>query len=141
MKATEAMIAAAMEARTRAYAPYSRFTVGAALLGPGGEMFTGCNVENASYGLTMCAERVAIGCMLAAGVRQWEELAVATEDGSTPCGACRQVLSELASESGGRVLCVNAAGAVREYSMEELLPFGFRIQGDARNRDEADASE
>lgn len=94
-------------------------------------MFTGCNVENASYGLSMCAERVAIGCMLAAGVRQWQELAVATEDGSTPCGACRQVLFEFASESDARVLCVDATGAVRGYSMEELLPFGFRIRGDA----------
>lgn len=131
MKATEAMIAAAMGARTRAYAPYSRFTVGAALLGPGGEMFTGCNVENGSYGLTICAERVAIGCMLTAGVRQWTELALATEDGSTPCGACRQVLSEFASENGGRILCVSAGGTVREYSMEELLPFGFRMRGDA----------
>lgn len=129
MKSTEAVIAAAMSARERAYAPYSKFAVGAALLGPGGEMFTGCNVENASYGLTLCAERVAIGCMVAAGVPQWIELAVASADGSTPCGGCRQVLSEFALESGGRVLCVNAAGEVREYSMEELLPFAFRFRG------------
>jgi cytidine deaminase len=86
----------AASARTRAYAPYSHFTVGAALLATDGRIFTGCNVENASFGLTMCAERVALGVGIAAGARMFTAIAVAGPDnrGAVPCGACRQVLAE-----------------------------------------------
>jgi cytidine deaminase len=84
----------ALAVRERAHAPYSEFQVGAAVLAAGGEIFAGCNVENASYGLTICAERVAIGTAVAAGHKKILAVAVATSGGYAPCGACRQVLSE-----------------------------------------------
>src|SRR6188474_2448869 len=90
------LISAAIAARLEAHAPYSNFKVGAALLAKDGRVFTGCNVENLSYGLTMCAERVAIGAAVAAGVRDFQGVAVVADTGVpiSPCGACRQVLSE-----------------------------------------------
>ncbi len=93
---TEQLITAAWAVRERAYAPYSHFQVGAALLTKQGDIFTGCNVENLSYGLTNCAERVAIGSMIAAGQREISQLVVVADTGQpiSPCGACRQVLAE-----------------------------------------------
>ncbi|HHY59602.1 MAG TPA: cytidine deaminase, partial [Clostridia bacterium] len=89
----EDLLAAAQEASRRAYAPYSRFPVGAALLTADGQVFTGCNVENASYGLTICAERVAVAKAVSEGYKDFQALAVwaATEEPVSPCGACRQV--------------------------------------------------
>lgn len=132
------LIAAACEARTRAYAPYSRFTVGAALLADDGRVYTGVNVENASYGLTVCAERNAVGAMAGAGGRRVLALAVCTANGVTPCGACRQVLSEFVDhEADAIVWIVDGEGKVKETTIANLLPdnFGARhlVRFDKRN--------
>src|SRR5436305_1990648 len=94
----QALIAAACDIRKQAHAPYSKFQVGAALLTASGKIITGCNVENASYGLTICAERSAVCSAIAAGQRQFVAMAVATPGGHSPCGACRQVLVEFAPD-------------------------------------------
>jgi len=119
------IVAAAVEARGRAYAPYSGFAVGAALLSKGGRVFTGCNVENASYGLTMCAERVALFRAVAEGVREFLVIAVACgEVPCSPCGACRQALYEFAPDL--RVIMADGEGrAWNAASLSELLPSAF----------------
>jgi len=119
------LVAAARAARRRAYAPYSRFRVGAAVLG-GGALHAGCNVENASYGLTMCAERVAVGTLVAAGGRRLEAVAVAsgTTPPTPPCGACLQVLAELGGP-GLPVLLAGARGKAIQTTLGELLPRSF----------------
>lgn len=116
----EPLVQAAWDARENAYSPYSNFQVGAALLAEDGRVFTGCNVENISYGLTNCAERVAIGAAVAAGVRKFLAVAVVADTTVpiSPCGACRQVLAEFAVPS---VLLVNRTERV-EFRLEELLP-------------------
>ncbi|MEO0017847.1 MAG: hypothetical protein RLZZ522_1130 [Verrucomicrobiota bacterium] len=116
----ESLVAAAWQAREHAYAPYSKFRVGAAVLAPDGRVFVGCNVENLSYGLTQCAERVAIGTAVAAGARDLVAVAVVADTGVpiSPCGACRQVLAEFGV---GRVLLANRLERL-EFSLEELLP-------------------
>jgi cytidine deaminase len=122
----EQLVAAACEARRRAYAPYSRFTVGAAILADDGQIYTGVNVENASYGLTVCAERNAVGAMAGAGGRRVLALAVCTENGVTPCGACRQVLSEFAPDDNDlAVWLIDGLGNVRETTLAGLLPDDF----------------
>ncbi len=120
MVTDDELIAAAWEARENAYAPYSYFKVGAALLGTDGGVFTGCNVENISYGLTNCAERVAIGASIAAGIRSFEKVAVVADTTVpiSPCGACRQVLAEFGVKT---VILANRTGSV-VFSLEELLP-------------------
>ncbi len=120
----EALLAAARGARERAYAPYSRYAVGAALACEDGTLVTGCNVENASYGLTMCAERAAVCAAVAAGCRRFTALAVAGPEGadSAPCGACRQVLAEFGL--GVRVVYTARAGVVAT-SAGALLPAAF----------------
>jgi cytidine deaminase len=120
MATTEELIAKAWIAREQAYAPYSNFRVGAALLGSNGQVFSGCNVENISYGLTNCAERVAIGAAIAAGVREFEKIVVVadTKEPISPCGACRQVLAEFGVKT---VVLANRTGSL-EFSIEELLP-------------------
>ena len=117
---TEDLIAKAWEAREKAYAPYSNFQVGAALLSSDGQVFLGCNVENISYGLTNCAERVAIGAAVAQGVRSFDKVAVVADTGEpiSPCGACRQVLAEFEVKT---IILANKQGSV-EFSLEELLP-------------------
>jgi len=118
-----ALIAQAVEASDRAYVPYSGFRVGAALRVAGGEVIRGCNVENASYGLTICAERVAVATAVAAGHREFEAIAIHVDgpDGQ-PCGACRQVLAELAP---GVVVVYRSGGAYVVSSTGQLLPDGF----------------
>ena len=120
-----ALVAAARAARAKAYAPYSRFAVGAALLGEDGSIHAGCNVENASYGLTVCAERAAVLAAVAAGVRRFRALALAagTTEPAPPCGACRQVLAEFCRDLPIRM--VSASGRVRTRRLRSLLPMGF----------------
>ncbi|RIK13180.1 MAG: cytidine deaminase [Anaerolineae bacterium] len=120
------LIAEACAARSRAYAPYSRFTVGAALLADDGRVYTGVNIENASYGMTVCAERNAIGTMVNEGGQRVVALAVCTANGVTPCGACRQVLSEFAPDDNDvPVWIVDGQGNVRETTLAALLPDDF----------------
>ncbi len=120
------LIEAAKGARERAYAPYSCFAVGAAVRTEGGRVFTGANIENASSGLTVCAERVALWKAVSEGERAFEALAVVTDVGATPCGACRQVLAEFATDIP--VLVANLMGDVWVLSGAELLPHGFPRQ-------------
>jgi cytidine deaminase len=117
------LIAAAAAVRERAYAPYSRFLVGAALRAADGTIFAGCNVENASYGLTICAERNAVAQAIAAGARDFTAVAVVSENGVTPCGACRQVLVEFGPEM--TVIVVDMRGRRRIYTLAELLLDAF----------------
>jgi cytidine deaminase len=114
------LIEQAWQARERAYAPYSNFHVGAALLAANGQVFVGCNVENISYGLTNCAERVAIGAALAAGVREFLHCVVVADTGVpiSPCGACRQVLAEFNVPS---VTLANRHESI-EMKLSDLLP-------------------
>lgn len=123
------LIAAACAAQPRAYAPYSNFRVGAALLSADGRVFTGVNIENASYGLTVCAERNAVGALVDAEGREMVALAVCTDNGVTPCGACRQVLAEFAPAEGDvPVWLVDSAGDVRQTTLWTLLPDSFGEQ-------------
>ncbi|HEX5580365.1 MAG TPA: cytidine deaminase [Gemmatimonadaceae bacterium] len=128
--ATEArLVEAARGAMGRAYAPYSRFRVGAALLcddgTPEGRIVTGCNVENASYPASLCAERAAVGAAIALGLDRFRAVAVATEAEapSSPCGICRQVLAEFAPAMP--VVSATASGALHRWTMDELLPAPF----------------
>lgn len=116
----EKLLEAAWQARGMAYAPYSNFAVGAAVLTADGAVFVGCNVENISFGLTICAERVAIGAAVAAGAREFLAVAVVAETDVpiSPCGACRQVLAEFGVS---RVVLSNRAETL-EFRLEELLP-------------------
>ncbi|WP_439553030.1 cytidine deaminase [Falsiroseomonas sp.] len=123
----DALMAKAEAARGFAHAPYSRFRVGAALLADGGAVITGCNVENASYGATICAERTAVVAAVAAGHRRFTAIAIAGPAGIAlgPCGMCRQVLSEFAPDGALRVLTRDAAGAIRATTIGQLLPAAF----------------
>jgi cytidine deaminase len=117
------LVELAAEARKAAYVPYSHFPVGAALRSEGGTVYTGCNVENASYGLTICAERNAVAHAVAEGERRFDVIAVVTENGVTPCGMCRQVLAEFGQAM--TVIVADAAGNRRIYSIADLLPAAF----------------
>jgi cytidine deaminase len=127
-----ALIAAAREAATQAYAPYSGFAVGAALAFADGAVVTGSNVENASYGLSLCAETVAVARAMGEG-RRGGLVAVAVvgpgEDAVTPCGRCRQVLSELAQLDGNDPLVWCVGGEVLEVRLSDLLPHAFNLKG------------
>lgn len=120
----------ARQARDMAYAPYSRFLVGAALVTRDGRHFTGCNVENASYGLCNCAERTALFTAVAAGCKPGDFAGLAvigdTATPISPCGACRQVMSELCDDTMP-VWLGNLAGAVQETTVQTLLPGSFRL--------------
>jgi cytidine deaminase len=128
----DSLLEAASGARDLAYAPYSRFRVGAALLARSGKVYIGCNIESSTYTPTICAERVAIGAAIAAGEKPGDFTAIAVvadnPEPTTPCGVCRQVLSELAP---GALVIMSAApeqGAGRlEMTVEELLPHGFKF--------------
>ena len=117
------LIAAASSARKLAYAPYSGFQVGAALATRAGQIFTGCNVENVSLGLTICAERAAIATAVAQGIRDFVAIAVVTggKKPAIPCGACRQVLAEFSPSI--RIVSATIDGEMQEYDLAELLPF------------------
>lgn len=139
------LIDEAMKARSMAYAPYSKYLVGAALVVPSGRIYTGCNIENASYGLTICAERTAIFKAVSEGQRHIDAIAIfgaplfeddsSDEGGSKgendyafPCGACRQVLAEFLSESGDiDVTIARSQDDYREYKLSELLPYTFKM--------------
>lgn len=133
-EAWQTLLLEASSARQRAYAPYSRFLVGAALRGASGRVYTGANVENASSGLTVCAERVAVWKAVSEGERHFQALALVTETGATPCGACRQVLSEF--ESDLPILVADTEGHAWLTSLKELLPDAFpRVNYRAEARD------
>jgi cytidine deaminase len=121
---TDPLVDAARAAQARAYAPYSNFRVGAALESESGDVFVGCNVENASYGLTICAERAAVCAAVSAGAQRFRRAVVVSDSDppAAPCGACRQVLSEF-----GRDFRVDAVGPRRTstWTMAELLPAAF----------------
>lgn len=119
------LITSASEARENAIAPYSGFRVGAALVSSGGTVFTGCNIENASFGLTICAERVAIFKALSEGGKEFTALAVVadTERLTPPCGACRQVIWEFCGDIP--VTLANLKGSSRTVMMSEILPNAF----------------
>lgn len=118
------LIQLALEARQRAYAHYSNYQVGAALVTPSGRFFTGCNVESAAYPTSMCAERVAVFKAVSEGERKFTAIAVVTSNGGTPCGACRQVLAEFGLETV--VLIADTQGNLRqEARLSELLPGAF----------------
>lgn len=124
----EPLISAATEARERAYAPYSGFRVGSAVLTAEGEIHAGCNFENRSFGGTVCAERVAMGTAITAGSKNVQAIVVisATEPPAAPCGLCLQVLSEFAGPDLP-VLLTNPNGSRQEYLLEELFPHPFQI--------------
>ena len=125
MKDPAALRAMAIAAMDHAYAPYSGFRVGAALLGDDGSVTTGCNVENASYPAGICAERGAVAAAVAAGVRSFSAIVIATEaeEPTPPCGICRQVLMEFAPRLA--VHSVTRSGAEAQWSMVDLLPHAF----------------
>ena len=116
------LVDTAIAARTRAHAPYSNFPVGAALECADGTVFSGCNVENLSFGLTMCAERVAFGAAVAAGHREFRCIAIVADTDSpiSPCGACRQVMAEF--NPSLKILSSNLNGRAEEFSLADLLP-------------------
>lgn len=119
------LIEEAKKARLQSVAPFSNFLVGAALRTESGKVYTGCNVESASYGLTVCAERVAIWKALSEGERQFTELAVVadTESLTPPCGTCRQIIWEFAR--GARIVFANLTGETEEFHISDLLPRAF----------------
>ncbi len=122
------LVARALAAREHAYAPYSKYPVGAAVLATSGRIYTGCNVENASYGLCICAERVATVKAVSEGDTSFRAIAIATADGGMPCGACRQFLSEFCS-ADLRVLILNSNGAndIVQLTLGELFPLPFEL--------------
>jgi cytidine deaminase len=122
---TDALAASALAARENALAPFSKFKVGAAVESVDGRMFTGCNVENATYGLTICAERLAVFKALSEGARRFQRVAVAadTEKLTPPCGACRQVLWEFCGDV--EITLVNLRGKTESYQLRELFPKPF----------------
>lgn len=118
------LIRAAMDARDQAYAPHSHFYVGAAILTADGEVIIGCNVENASFSMSICAERVAAASAVASGYRSWRAIAIASVGGVMPCGACRQFLSEF----GGDIMVIVTDvidGSRRTRRLSQLLPDAF----------------
>lgn len=121
----QALLDAAVGARAHAVAPYSNFKVGAALEDDAGRIHTGCNIENATYGLTLCAERVAVFKAMSEGARRFRRIAVAadTETLTPPCGACRQILWEFCGDL--EVVLVNLKGKVKSFRLSELFPSPF----------------
>ena len=127
MSPAETLRDAAFAAMENAYAPYSRFRVGAALRTSGGEIVTGCNVENAAYGEALCAERVAVAAAVARGLKEFDEIAIASEsdDPSPPCGSCRQTMSEFAPDL--KVTSYARNGKNATWRLTDLLPEAFAL--------------
>jgi cytidine deaminase len=123
----DALLAAALAVRENAFAPFSKFKVGAALEDIDGRIHTGCNVENATYGLTVCAERVAVFKAISEGVRKFRRIAVAadTDDLTPPCGACRQILWEFCGDV--EIVLVNPRGKTESYRLKALFPKPFDV--------------
>lgn len=125
-----ALVEKAMKAKQNSYSPYSNFKVGAALLSKNGEIFTGTNIENASYGLTVCAERSAIFKAVSDGKRKFKAIAIACDtdnfDYAFPCGACRQVMAEFFSGDFDVIVSINT-GEYKVYKLSDLLPNAFRL--------------
>ncbi len=118
------LVNAAQKAQQRAYAPYSRYQVGAAVMAEDGAIYTGCNVENAAYPATICAERVAVTKAVSEGSRSFRAVAVVTANGGFPCGTCRQVINEFAPNA--LIIIADAEGHITyECPLTELLPHGF----------------
>ncbi len=132
----ETLLDHARKARRHAYAPYSGYSVGAAVWCEDGRIFTGANVENASYGLTVCAERVAVFRAVSEGARRIAAVAVVTHDGGTPCGACRQVLAEFGGEHTLIWCAAEENGDVEEYLLGDLLPRAFYLPERQAGEDE-----
>jgi len=124
MMAAPELVQQALQARENAYAPYSHYRVGAALLATDGAVILGCNVENASYSATICAERVALTAAVAQGKHEFMAIAVATKNGGSPCGLCRQVMAELGPEMN--VYIADEHGDFRTTNVATLLPDWFR---------------
>jgi len=124
---SDPLLFAALAARENAFAPYSRFKVGAAVEDTSGRIHTGCNVENATYGLTVCAERVAVFKAISEGVRKFRRVAVAadTENLTPPCGACRQILWEFCGDV--EIVLVNPRGKTETYRLKDLFPKPFDV--------------
>jgi cytidine deaminase len=125
MSKDTALISAACEARQHAFVPYSQYRVGAAVRTAQGHIFRGCNVENKSYSLTICAERAAVFNAIQAGEQDFEALAIATEDGAAPCGACRQVLAEFAPDLSILLVTAQSPPTFTETNLKLLLPDRF----------------
>lgn len=127
MISNEELAQLSIEARLKAYAPYSNFLVGAALLTKSGEIFTGCNVENSSYGLAICAERTAICKAVSEGHQDFAKIAVSATPFATPCGACRQFIVEFGKDI--EVICVSADDTtqLKVWSIEALIPESFKF--------------
>ena len=121
----EELIEKAKKVRQNAYAPYSQFKLGSAILTRDGKIYTGANVENSSYGLTVCAERTALYCAVSQGERDFVKIALVSdrENPATPCGACCQVLSEF--NPNMEIICANLEGVVKKFSLGKLLPSPF----------------
>ena len=126
----EYLISYAKKAMGNAYSPYSGFSVGAAILTTEGEVFTGCNVENASFGATICAERCAVMKAVSEGYTSFEKIAIVSSENDLtyPCGICRQFLSEFMED--GIVVVQDKTGNIKEYSLNELIPFAFNLVKD-----------
>lgn len=123
--ADQQLVQEALAVRLRAHAPYSKFLVGAAVRTPTGTVYSGCNVENASYGLTNCAERTAVYSAVAAGDKEFARLAIASAGGVSPCGACRQVLAEFAPNLSVLLIDADRPEEVAEVNLADLLPGRF----------------
>jgi len=127
----EALLKKAKEMLAFSYTPYSNFKVGAALLSKSGKVFGGCNIENAAYGPSNCAERTAFFNAVSSGERQFEAIAIVggpdgiIKDFCPPCGVCRQVMMEFCKPKEFLILLQNASGEIKEFTLEELLPLGF----------------
>lgn len=124
----ETLVEAATEAMQKAYAPYSGLKIGAALLSKGGEQFTGCNIENHSYGLTICAERTALFKAVSSGITEFQLMVVVadTPEPIVPCGACLQVIAEFNAKLP--LICMNARHSVVEYTLDNLLTHPFHLE-------------
>lgn len=122
------IIELADKVKENAYSPYSKFKVGAVIIGNNNEVFVGCNVENASFGVTNCAERTALFSGVAKGVKKFSKIGImsSSEEFTFPCGICRQALFEFMSEDG-IVILSNKNRDIKEYTIKELLPYGFKL--------------